>query len=294
MFIDESQRVGIGTTVPTQRLDVVGAGLFRSGNTALSTTNNQILFGFNGTDSFKHAIKTRHNDLGKAGNAIDFYTWDQGVDATTAVGTKQVMTLDGNGNVGIGITAPTVKLHVVGGNITSTCAAGTNVFQTSATRAIWMTSNNNSADKVLGINMQNNIINSKYIGFENAGGGDIGGITMATTTSIAFNTTSDERLKENIRNTSMGINDLMKIKVADYVYKSDKNLPQTGFIAQQLHTVFPNAVTVGGEDVTKNPWAVDYGKVTPLIVKATQDLKNEVESLKKEIETLKALIQKSK
>ena len=31
------------------------------------------------------------------------------------------------------------------------------------------------------------------------------------------------------------------------------------------------AVTKGGEDASTNPWTVDYGKVTPLLVNAIQD-----------------------
>ena len=43
----------------------------------------------------------------------------------------------------------------------------------------------------------------------------------------------------------------------------------TGFIAQELYEIFPNAVTkpANAEDM----WSVDYGKVTPLLVKAIQE-----------------------
>ena len=76
----------------------------------------------------------------------------------------------------------------------------------------------------------------------------------------------------------MTINDLMKIPVRDYTYKADAaNTPTTGFIAQELYEIFPNAVTkpANAEDM----WSVDYGKVTPLLVKGMQDLKESDESL---------------
>jgi hypothetical protein len=51
---------------------------------------------------------------------------------------------------------------------------------------------------------------------------------------------------------------------------------------------------VGGEDESNNPWGVDYGKVSPLIVKAVQDLKNELDSLKLLIENQQKLIEELK
>jgi uncharacterized protein YlxW (UPF0749 family) len=50
--------------------------------------------------------------------------------------------------------------------------------------------------------------------------------------------------------------------------------------------VFPNAVTPGGDDPAKNPWTVDYGRVTPLLVKAVQEQQAEIEALKAKITAL--------
>jgi predicted ribosome quality control (RQC) complex YloA/Tae2 family protein len=80
----------------------------------------------------------------------------------------------------------------------------------------------------------------------------------------------------------------MKIQIKDYQYKTDSSkTPLTGFIAQQLYDVIPNAVTKGGSDEKTNPWQVDYGKISPYIVKAVQDQQELIESQKKEIENLK-------
>jgi hypothetical protein len=52
----------------------------------------------------------------------------------------------------------------------------------------------------------------------------------------------------------------------------------TGFIAQDLNTIYPEAVTANGDDgiitlyPNQTPWMVDYGKLTPLIVKAIQEM----------------------
>jgi hypothetical protein len=109
--------VGIGTPTPTQKLDINGTALLRNGNSAGGFANDQLLFGWNNTPNYLHAIKTRHHSGVASGNAIDFYTWKQGTDGGDKVGTQHVMTLDGQGFVGIGTTAPTQKLDVRGNAI---------------------------------------------------------------------------------------------------------------------------------------------------------------------------------
>ena len=117
-------------------------------------------------------------------------------------------------------------------------------------------------------------------------GGTLNGSVSVTAGGVAFNTTSDERLKEHIRPSAKGLSDVMKIQVSDYNYKTRPDRTETGFIAQQLQTVFPDAVTPGGEDPAKNPWTVDYGRVTPVVVKAIQEQQAEIGSLKAEIGSL--------
>jgi hypothetical protein len=74
---------------------------------------------------------------------------------------------------------------------------------------------------------------------------------------------------------------LSRIRVRDYNYISDgEKLTLQGFIAQELYDVYPQAVTAGGDDPKTNPWQVDYGKLTPLLVKSVQDLQSENAQLK--------------
>ncbi|MBO9616282.1 MAG: tail fiber domain-containing protein [Dyadobacter sp.] len=102
--------------------------------------------------------------------------------------------------------------------------------------------------------------------------------------------TSDRRLKENIKSTHYSIQDLMKIGVVEYNYIANPKKERTiGFLAQDLYKVFPEAVTVGGEDAKTNPWRVDASKITPLLVKAVQDQQKEIESLKAQLSEMNAL-----
>ena len=66
-----------------------------------------------------------------------------------------------------------------------------------------------------------------------------------------YNTSSDIRLKENIKATTHGINEFMQINVKDYNYIGDKQY-MTGMIAQELYKTIPTAVRVGGDDVKTN------------------------------------------
>ena len=57
-------------------------------------------------------------------------------------------------------------------------------------------------------------------------------------------------------------------------------------IAQELKDVIPNVVIEGGDDVTEEPFGVDYGKLTPYLIKAIQEQQTIIEDLKSRIETL--------
>jgi|GEM_PF-4963844 len=111
MHIENAGNIGVGTNAPTVKLDVNGAGLFRNGGLASNYTNNQLLFGYNGTANFKNAIRSRHNGANDLLNTIDFYTWDAGTDDIGDSPTLHGMTLAG-GRLGVSTTAPQTFLHV--------------------------------------------------------------------------------------------------------------------------------------------------------------------------------------
>jgi hypothetical protein len=105
--------------------------------------------------------------------------------------------------------------------------------------------------------------------------------------AMAYANGSDRRLKDGIVDTRYSLDQLMKIKVRDFVFKSDpaKQL-QTGFVAQELYEVYPEAVCKpASEDGT---WGVDYGRLSPILVKSIQDQQKEIEALKQENAELKA------
>ena len=108
----------------------------------------------------------------------------------------------------------------------------------------------------------------------------------------SYNFASDRRLKENIQSTRYGLESVLKMEVKDYNYISDKEQTlSTGFIAQDLVKIFPAAVTVGADEVDgdgklKRPWAIDYSKLTPVLIKALQERQALIEKLTKRVEQL--------
>ena len=130
----------------------------------------------------------------------------------------------------------------------------------------------------------NDASNGYYI-YMTDGNGAIGSIQAASGTSVSFNTTSDERLKKNIVDASSQLDTIKNIKVREFDWKKN-DYHELGVIAQEIQSLVPNAVSEGGDDETKHPFAVDYGKIVPYLIKATQEQQTIIEDLKSRIETL--------
>lgn len=64
------------------------------------------------------------------------------------------------------------------------------------------------------------------------------------------------------------------MRIRDFNYRGEGRRLQ-GFIAQELMEVYPDAVTVGGDDPKTKPFAVDYGRLTPLLALAIQELEGQ-------------------
>jgi hypothetical protein len=127
---------------------------------------------------------------------------------------------------------------------------------------------------------------SNYVQFRDLGGvqGTISGTGDGT---VAYNTSSDERLKQNIQDTDSKWDLVKSLQVRDYEWKKSGK-QDTGFIAQELHDKWAQPVKVGGEDVINDPWSVDYGKLTPILTKALQEAMEKIETLEARIAALES------
>ena len=111
--------------------------------------------------------------------------------------------------------------------------------------------------------------------FQTSSGTVIGSITH-NGVNTSYNITSDYRLKQDLKDYS-GLDLVSAIKTYDYEWKSDKTR-MYGVMAHELAEVIPYAVI--GEKDGEQMQGVDYSKIVPVLVKAIQELKAEIDQLK--------------
>ena len=104
----------------------------------------------------------------------------------------------------------------------------------------------------------------------------VGSITI-TSSATAYNTSSDQRLKENIADAPSASNDIDAIQVRSFDWKADGSHQKYGMVAQELQSVAPEAVT--GDADSDEMMGVDYSKLVPMLVKEIQSLRNRVAQL---------------
>jgi hypothetical protein len=111
--------------------------------------------------------------------------------------------------------------------------------------------------------------------------------------AVAYNTSSDYRLKENVQPMVGALDKVIQLKPCTYNWKHDGSDGQ-GFIAHELQAIVPDAV-VGekdavNEDGSIKPQGVDTSLLVATLTAAIQELKAELDACKAEIATLKGNI----
>ena len=302
--IDNSGNVGIGTTTPTNSIHIENGNAFGPdpGNT---TSPSVYIFNNNNTSSTAHsslAIRTNGNgggnpylsfDIGGVrgcsmgidnadGDKFKFHTnWNLNNSIAPA------FTVTTDNRLGIGTTSPATRLHINSSDAT--------------TLYIESTTSDNNGLVILNANTPSNwnVSHHEFMMFQKQGTtiGFIGAV--ANSNSINYSTTSDYRLKTDLHDYS-GLNLVNKIKTYDYAWKSD-NSRMYGVMAHELQEVVPYAVSGEKDAIDKAgkilPQAVDYSKLTPILVKAIQeqDLKLkeqqlQIEALMKRLELIESKI----
>jgi hypothetical protein len=100
-----------------------------------------------------------------------------------------------------------------------------------------------------------------------------------------YNTSSDYRLKENIQPLANGLARVQQLNPVQFDWIATGKTSE-GFIAHEAQEVFAEAVS-GEKDGTEMQ-GMDYGRITPLLVKAIQEQQTIIESLEARITALES------
>lgn len=254
--VDSSGNVGIGTNAPTMPLDVICADnkniVSREG--APNITNG---FEIVSNDSSNQAQFVANSATGEVNigaiNTNFFLTFSTN-------GTNERMRIDSSGNALVGTSSttpnPGISLQPNGnigiGNSSGNSGVSFLEFRRSATQ--------------------------------------IGGVTQSGTTGVAFNTSSDYRLKENVNYDFDATSRLKQLKPSRFNFKTDKDTTVDGFLAHEVQSIVPEAITgtkdAVDEDGNPEYQGIDQSKLVPLLTKALQEAVAKIETLEAKVTAL--------
>ena len=131
-----------------------------------------------------------------------------------------------------------------------------------------------------------------FFGYWKYGNAVVGSIT-STGSSTAYNTTSDYRLKEDIKPVENAATRVMALNPVNFAWKADGSRVD-GFIAHEAQEIVPEAVTgtkdAVNEDGSIKPQAIDQSKLVPLLTAALQEALTEIAGLKSRLAAVEAKV----
>jgi hypothetical protein len=270
MRITSVGNVGIGTCTANYPLDVLGGG----GDQSLAPQTLQIR-STNGTSG--QGTGVRISSTGGSKETVGILS----VENTAATNGDMVFRLYNGG------ATMNEKMRITcGGDVLIGCGnvGGLFIRQTVAGTV----DNNSQSIGNNGINYMNRVsgVGLHHIIFNN--GNNIVGTITSCTTATQFNTTSDYRLKTDLKNYN-GICLINQIKTYDFAWKLN-DARTYGVIAHELSDIIPYAVTGQKDGLDERgcilPQSVDYSKLVTPLIKAVQEQQCTIQCLTNRIEQL--------
>ena len=149
--------------------------------------------------------------------------------------------------------------------------------------------NSSSAGQYYGMEMKDNGSAGTTYGIVFSRSSAIGSITY-NASSVSYNTSSDYRLKENVSYDFDATTRLKQLKPARFNFIADADKTVDGFLAHEVSSVVPEAITgekdAVNEDGSIQPQGIDQAKLVPVLTKALQEAVDKIEQLEARITTL--------
>jgi len=284
MIISSAGLVGIGTSSPATTLDIRSPNI-AIGVTALSTAQGQAFVGttnnwgqdiggtlaLGGAQNSGTLTQTFASIAGRRESSLGYiYTGYMQLAVSDGTNMVEAMRIDSSKNLLVGRTSQgsypqrlnLLQSSATEGGIQSWCDSATFSGGVITARASRATTNNSYTFFQCS---QDGVGDKLYIF-------DSGNVYNTTGT---YGTLSDIKLKENIVDATSKLNDVMALKVRNFNLKSEPELKQIGFIAQELETIFPSMV----EETLNQTKIVKTTVLIPILVKAIQEQQALIESL---------------
>ena len=278
MRIRENGRIGIGTTTPESTLEI-------SRSNADDRTDLRVKNFRPGIRFVDISSNAADGEIVVDGGSMRFRV-SQETNASTAL--TERMRINSSGQLGVGTTSPTKKLHVNG----EAFITGNTFFHSTNSSAIL-------AGTAIGKYFQTdgNLISGKtttngntHQAFCNPNG--IVGTIRTSGSATQYNTSSDYRLKENVVDIADGITRVKQLQPRRFNFIADADTIVDGFIAHEAQTVVPEAVSGTHNEVDEDGKAVmqgiDQSKLVPLLTAALKEAIAKIETLETRVAALEA------
>jgi len=242
-----------------------------SGTTALTIDTSQRAAFVAGTAALPAITTTGDTNTGMFFPAADTIAF--------AEGGAEAMRIDSSGNVQIGKTS------------NSTLSAGVNLG--SLPNFIASTASPSDGPYMQISNIAASVASGfRYISFRvGSSGNEAGSISTNGSSTVSYVTSSDYRLKENVKPMVGALDVISKLNPVTYTWKIDGSDGQ-GFIAHELQEVVPDAVTGKKDAVDEEgnikPQGIDTSFLIATLTAAIQEQQTIINDLKARVETLEA------